>query len=260
MTGAESAPLTGRTVLITRAAHQAQSTLDAVAQRGGRGVLLPCLEILYNGEAVACALQALADDPCAPLLITSVNGVDSLLADRDDGEVGRLIGRRRQVVAVGDSSAAALRRLGVDQVVVPQPFSQLGVAAWWREHGWPERLIFVRAERGRDDLLPLLDAHGCLLRLFSCYGSRIPAQPAPQEVVQALRGGRIDAVLVGSSATARGLVARVGADLAARPVAVAISQRVADEARRLGLRVQVVAAEASFDGMLDKLEVLYATA
>lgn len=253
MLTANCAPLAGRTILVTRAAHQAQSTLDAVVQRGGHALSLPCLEMVYHASEINRALQALAEASSAALLITSINGINSLLAHSSVNVLRQLIGEQRQVVAVGSHTAQALRQLGVNGVVVPQPFSQQGVAAWWNQHGWPNRLVFIRAAQGRDDLLPLLDAHGCVTQLFACYGSRVPSQAVPMATMQALQEGRVDALLLGSSATARGLIARVGSELAARPIAVAISQRVADEAVKLGFRVQVVAAQASFDGMLDQL-------
>jgi len=247
------APLAGRTILVTRAVHQAQPTLDGVVRRGGEALLLPCLEIVHHATAVDDALQALSHDADAAVLITSMNGINALLEHSTVECVRQLLDGHRQVVAVGSRTAQALRQLGVGGVVVPEPFSQQGVAAWWHRYGWPETLIFVRAAEGSDDLLPQLQAHGCVTAMFACYRSQVPSLAAPEAVVRPLQQGEVDAVLLGSSATARGLVARVGADLAARPIAVAISQRVADEAVKLGLRVQVVATEASFDAMLDQL-------
>ncbi|MDX8413116.1 MAG: uroporphyrinogen-III synthase [Mariprofundales bacterium] len=247
------APLAGRTILVTRAVHQAQSTLDAVVRHGGDALLLPCLEIVHHAEAVNAAVQALSHDTDATVLITSVNGINALIENNTVECVRKMLGGHRQIVAVGSRTAQALQRLGVNRVVVPEPFSQQGVAAWWDMHGWPETLIFVRAAKGCDDLLPQLQAHGCVTAMFACYSSQVPSQAAPEAVVRLLQQGEVDAVLLGSSATARGFITRVGADLAARPIVVAISQRVADEAIKLGLRVQVVATEASFDAMLDQL-------
>ena len=247
-----AAPLVGRTVLVTRAAHQAQPTVDAIEQRGGRALVLPCLELVWNDANINRALQALQHQPQAELLLTSCNGVESLLAHSSASVLRQMIGRRR-VVAVGTRTTDALRALGVVAVETPKLHSQLGVAAWWDQQGWPQQLIFVRADQGRDDLLPLLQQHQCDLQLFACYGSRVPDAPVPDAIVQQLHADSVDAVLLGSLATAEGLIARVGVALARKPVAVAISRRVADASGKLGLRVQVVAAQASFDAMLDRL-------
>ena len=252
MTAATPSPLTGRTLLVTRAAHQAESTADAIARRGGQALLLPCLEMIYREDAIDGALGALRRHPQAELLVTSRNGVDSLLARTTPADLRSLIGGRR-VVAVGGRTAAALHAIGVREVATPSEQSQLGVAAWWDRHGWPKRLIFVRAEQGRDDLLPLLRLRGCDTQFFACYGSRVPATPVPDAILRQLRAGTVDAVLLGSAATARGLIDRVGITLARKPIAAAISERVAKASEQLGLRVQVVAPEASFDAMLDCL-------
>jgi len=248
-----SAVLTGRTILVTRAVHQAQCTVNAVKNRGGNALLLPCLEVEYHPEAVDQTLQALFQNNEADVLITSCNGIDSLLAQCAASDLRQLIGGQRRVVAVGRQTAESLQYIGVSNVITPEDFSQQGVAMWWNQHGWPQQLIFVRAAQGRDDLLPQLHEHGCVIRLFACYGSRVPSQPPPTAIVQQLQWGHVDAVVLGSSATARGLIARVGIDLARRPIAAAISRRVAEESKQLGLRVQVVAVQASFDAMLDQL-------
>ncbi|RMH51051.1 MAG: uroporphyrinogen-III synthase [Zetaproteobacteria bacterium] len=246
------ARLAGRVVLVTRAAGQAAATVRAVERRGGRALCLPCLELRFDAEEAARALAALRSGPEVPLLITSSNGVASLRAHASDAELARLLAGR-PLFAVGRKSAAALQALGLRDCIVPEVTSQLGMADYWSRHGWPTRLIFVRAAHGRDDLPPLLAAHGCRCSLFACYDSVVPEGAPPSEVLEALDEGRVDAVLLGSGATARGLVSRVGIARARRPVAVAISDRVAREAAELGLRVQVVAPTASFDAMLDAL-------
>jgi len=250
---ADTAPLQGRTILVTRAAHQAQSTLDAVARRGGVPLLLPCLEVVHQPHVSVLALQALREHRTADLLITSRNGINSLLAASSAVDLQQWIGRQRRVIAVGDHTAHALEQIGLTDVVVPQCFSQQGVAAWWDQHGWPQQLLFIRAEKGRDDLIPLLHSHHCALQLFACYGSRVPSRSPPKEIMTQLQKGGVDAVLLGSRATVAGLIARVGIDFARQPIAVAISQRVADASIQLGLRVQVVATQASFEAMLDQL-------
>ncbi|MDQ6951545.1 MAG: uroporphyrinogen-III synthase [Mariprofundales bacterium] len=244
--------LIGHTILVTRAATQSMATAEEIKRRGGEAVLLPCLEMIPCPDGVAKALAALTIDPTAELLLTSINGVESLRSSVSDVELVQQIGSRR-VMAVGSHTAKALHAIGLKAVAQPETMSQLGVAEWWNQHGWPQRLIFVRAQHGRKDLIALLDQHGADYQIFACYESKTPEQTVPTALLEALHHGAIDAVLLGSEATARGLIARVGIDLARRPLAVAISPRVATAATALGLRVQVVAQNASFETMLDAL-------
>ncbi|MDX8409032.1 MAG: uroporphyrinogen-III synthase [Mariprofundales bacterium] len=248
--------LAGRTILVTRAQCQAQATVRAVEQRGGTAALLPCLEVAPIPSGVAMAISALQQDAEADVLFTSVNGVESLRGGADSVMLLRWIGDRR-VVAVGARTAQALCQLGVAYVAQPQEASQLGVAAWWDRHGWPARLIFVRARSGRDDLMPLLAQHSSACDLCCCYQTRVPNDTPSAQIVDMLGHNSLDAVLLGSQETARGFVARVGIKLARRPLAVAISPRVAEAATAMGLRVQVVAQTASFEAMLDALSCYF---
>ncbi len=237
---------------MTRAEAQAETTAQAIARRGGTALCLPCLELQPITRQIDAALAALRASRDAAVLITSRNGVTSLLQRCSEEELRALLAGR-PLFAVGRHTASALERIGISNAVVPERFSQLGVADHWAQHGWPQALILIRAEEGRDDLPPLLTRHRCRWQSFDCYRNRVPTQPTPEEILRKLEQGAIDAVLLGSAATARGFVQRVGLGRAHRPVAVAISERVAKEAEKAGLRVQVVAGMASFDAMLDAL-------
>ena len=117
----------------------------------------------------------------------------------------------------------------------------------------PDSLLFFRAEEGRETLAEALSEQGVKVMTVPAYRTICPADDA-EDVLTMLQDGHIDAVLLGSTKTALFYLQRTGSlALANRPVIAVISEKMATAARKLGLNVQVVAKDASFEAMLDAL-------
>ncbi len=246
MTEPSRSPLAGRTVLLTRAAHQIPELARLVRARGARPVAFPCMEMECLNRSILDHRGALDDADW--VLFTSANGVDCVISALG---AASLAGHR--IVAVGAKTASALTRAGLEPKRTARRASQEGVVELLAKEP-PGTLVFYRAEQGRDYLVTELERRGWRVRLVPAYRMRCPEADASAIRAQ-LREGQIDAVLLGSSRTARHYARRIGdARLASRPILVAISPQVAEAARDAGLRVQVVARDASFDAMLDALE------
>lgn len=244
------AALHGRRILVTRAAEQAAPTEALIRARGGEPVPFPCLALACRPQAIRDAAGTLADE-ALDIAFTSANGVrcvaESLTASERE-ELGR-----HRLAAVGEKTAAAMREHGWPAAIVAAAASQDGLIAAYRDEGLPQHLLLFRAEEGRDTLPDWLQAQGVTVTVVHAYRTACPEDDAAP-VIAALRAGDIDAVLLGSTRTAAHYAKRIGdAELASKPVLVAISPEVARAARALGLGVKVVAANASFPSMLDAL-------
>jgi len=243
--------LTGKRILITRASGQIEDVARRVCQQGGVPVAFPCLAVTCFAESVREAVKLLGSNG-VQVLFTSVNGVNCTAEALGDAFISTF--QPIPVVAIGRHTADVLEERGVRATWVPQNASQEGLMDVWRQHGLPIRLVFFRAEQGRDILSEALKAAGVDVHLIPAYRTICPDDDA-SAVIQSLKNDKIDAVLLGSSRTAQHYVRRIGkAALANRPVIAVISRQVADAVRALNLDVQVVAKEASFASMLDGLE------
>lgn len=246
--GHRSGPLSGRRILITRAIEQAEATAEAVQQLGGEAVLFPCLQLQCLSRDVRREVEAYID---AEWLFTSRNGVTCVAETLGNDLAAYATGRR--VAAVGEKTAEALRGYGLTPSLVADEASQEGLWAAYQQLGLPEKLLFFRAEEGRDMLSKALTDAGCQVTMLPVYRSVCPSEDA-SEIRHQLCSGNIDAVLFGSPKTVRHYVQRIGdAEAAGRPLLVAISQQVAEAAREAGLQVQLVAESASFQSMLEAL-------
>lgn len=247
--------LSGRRILLTRAAEQLESVATAVEARGAIPIRFPCLAVRCLPDSIREAIVQLNefDD----VLFTSVNGVQCVA--RTAGNLEELLAGKR-VAAVGKSTASCLEEHGIEVEIVPAIASQAGLVEAYEEYGLPEQLLFFRAEEGRELLAEALSSSGTEVKTVPAYHTVCPEDDA-SKVLALLKDDAIDAVLLGSPKVARHYLKRIGdIELANRPLIVAISEQVAKEARQEGLGVQIVSKKASFDAMLDALANFLATA
>jgi len=244
--------LTDKHILVTRALEYQSEMCRLLASRGGIAVSLPCLEVETLSDNIARSMPLL--ETCSDVLFTSASGVHAVektmtANSRNLAEI--LLSKR--VAAVGKKTASALSRLNIRIDIIPTKSSQDGLVEAYMANGLPHSLLFFRAEEGRETIAEAMLRQGVEIETVHAYRTICPTNNA-DDVIAMLRNGSIDAVLLGSARTALHYLQRVGAtDLANRPVIVAISENMATATRKLGLNVQVVAKEASFEAMLDAL-------
>lgn len=251
-------PLAGRRILLTRAVAQLPALAEMVRRRGAVPVAFPCLAVESMPDAIMHAISGL--ERFSDVLFTSCNGVSSVVdALQSHGmDAARLFAPMR-VAAVGKQTAACLIQHGIRADILPETASQDGLVDAYLGSGLPERLLFFRAEEGREALAEALTERGIEVETVPAYRTICPDDDA-SDVIAMLRDGAVDAVLLGSARAALHYLQRVGdAKLAARPVSVAISQKMAAAAMCGGLHVQLVAKSASFEAMLDILSDHFAT-
>ncbi|MDQ6958824.1 MAG: uroporphyrinogen-III synthase [Mariprofundaceae bacterium] len=243
--------LTGKRILITRASGQVEEIAKHIRQRGGMPVTFPCLAVQCCPESIRQSVKLLEDDG-VHALFTSANGVHCVAEALRDTFVSTF--ESVPVVTIGHHTAKALSDMGVQAAWISREASQEGLMDAYRQRGLPARLVFFRAAQGRDALPEALKTAGVDVRLVPAYRTICPDDDTTA-VIELLKGGGVDAVLLGSSRTAQHYVRRIGdARLANRPAIAVISAQVANTAHTMNLDVQVVAKEASFASMLDGLE------
>jgi uroporphyrinogen III methyltransferase/synthase len=196
-------PLHGRTIVITRAAAQAQRFVELLEAEGARVLAAPTIAIEPppSWEPLDEALDAI--DTFAWVVFTSVNGVamvDRRLTARRHGWTA--LGRRR-VAAIGPATAEALAEHGVRADVVPGEYRAEGLIARLRHELRPgERVLLPRAAETRDVLVRELRRAGADVVEVPAYVTRRVERDAGR-LREALAGGTVHAVTFTSSSTAR---------------------------------------------------------
>ena len=199
----QTRPLDGRTIVVTRAAAQAQRFTQLLEAAGARVLEAPAIVIAPppSWEPLDTALEAL--DTFSWVIFTSVNGV--AMVDRRLPARGltwsALVGRH--IAAIGPATADALAEHGVRADLVPAEYRAEGLLERLRGVVTPaDRVLLPRAAQTRDLLVAGLRRLGVQVTEVPAYTTRRAAAGASR-VREALAAGTIDAVTFTSSSTAR---------------------------------------------------------
>lgn len=248
-------PLAGRTIVVTRPRAQAAPLAKMIAADGGNALLFPLLEIAPAAEtaALASAAERLADYSLAVFVSPNAvaHALPLLLADRPWPA-------QLQPLAVGPGTVRALAEEGVPGCLAPaERFDSEGLLALPElagERVAGRRVAIFRGDGGRELLADTLRARGAIVDCITCYRRSGPAVGFDQ-LLDAWRDGRLDAIVVSSSEGLRYLVAGLSAEgrefLRQTPLFVP-HERIAGIARELGLdRVELT--EAADSGLIQGL-------
>ena len=241
-------PLFGRTVLVTRPRHQAE-TLSAQLQQLGANVLYqPAIEIRepFDWGPVDIVIQRMNDFDW--LVFSSSNGAHFFLRRLLAlGKDMRSLGGVR-LAAIGPATVEALAEYRLKADFQPATFRAEALAEALALHVRGQRVFLARASRGREVLAALLTAAGADVVQAVVYESRDIETPAA-DVVEALSAGRIDWITVTSSAIARSLVKLFGEALL-RTRRVAISPLTAETLAESGYPAAAVAKQFTSAGVV----------
>jgi uroporphyrinogen III methyltransferase/synthase len=233
----EHRPLSGRTVVVTRARAQASALAARLRELGAAVVEAPAIRTE--------PLEVELPDPRTfdLVCVTSPNGAERLLEEAGDARAlaGPII------AAIGPGTARALRAGGIAADLVPER----AVAESLVEAlaGLPvSRALVARAEEGRDVLPDALRERGAHVEVVALY--RTVAEPLDDAAREAVAGA--DYVTFTSASSVRSFLASAGAlDTTTRIVSIGPATSAA--LREHGAEPHVEAAVHTPDGLVDAL-------
>jgi uroporphyrinogen III methyltransferase/synthase len=261
----ERRPLHGLRIGITRPAGQAEETLRRARQLGAEPIVMPTIAVapLTDWSDVDRFLDTLSTTvdtsptkPYAWLVFTSVNGVDGLLGRLwDRGLDGRAIAGSR-LAAIGPATAERLAHWHLKADLVPNEYRAEALAAALEPHVVSQRVLWVKASRGRDVLPQQLRAAGADLDELPVYQNIDATEFSPQ-VIELLKSGHLDWIGLSSPSGARSLARLLPAEarthLGQSLRLAAISPVTAEAASEAGLPVSATATEYTWDGLFDAI-------
>ncbi|MCU0235281.1 MAG: uroporphyrinogen-III synthase [Thermoanaerobaculales bacterium] len=243
----DAASLRGAGVLVTRPAHQADRLCRLIEAHGGRAVRFPAVEIQEPRELESARSLLAAANGFDLLVFVSANAVERA-ADHLPSPL------RAWMAAVGEATARALRRHGLEPSILPvgSADSEGLLAAPGLADVTGKRVLIVRGEGGRPLLGDALAARGAEVRYAEVYRRALPAA----DPAALLAGWRetVHVVTVSSRELLDNLLVLLGdagrARLLATPLVV-ISDRLAAAARTAGFTRVAVAASALDEAVLE---------
>ena len=192
-------PLTGRRILVTRAAHQAGTLSDGLSALGGEPVEVPVIEIQppASYDPLDDALRKLESYDW--LILTSANTVH-VIAERAAAFGIVFSETSPQVAAVGKATAEAARQAGFIVPVIPEAYVAESLISVLGDRVAGKRVLLARAAVARDVIPEALRAAGAETDIVDAYQNVVPAG-ATDRLRAALSRG-IDAATFTSSSSA----------------------------------------------------------
>ncbi len=248
-----SRPLSGRSVVVTRARAQASELTRLLAQLGAEVIELPVIRIapLADPPNLAKVMDRISD--YRMIVVTSVNGVDALFARlAEHGLDARAIDRGARVVAIGPATTERLAAHGIRADLVPEQFVAEGILAALSDTALAGvRTLVARARGARATLVDGLAAAGAAVDELELYEA-LAETPAPEQIARALAA---DYVTFTASSTVSRFIELVGSERAVGFAGrtVSIGPVTSHTMRAAGIPVHAEADPHTVPGLVDAL-------
>ena len=254
----ETKALFGWRVLVPRTKDASAPMVDQLRVLGAAPTVVPTISVEppRTPAQLERAVRGLVEGRYEWVGFTSVNAVRAIREKLSEiGLDTRAIAGVR-VAAVGGVTAAALTEWGIIPDLVPtHEQSTRGLLEVWPEFDPADdpinRVLLPRADIATDTLVAGLGDLGWEVDDVTAYRT-VRAHPPAPHIRDAIKNGSFDAVLFTSSATVRNLVGIAGKPHAATIIGC-IGPATASTAQDLGIRVDVVAAQASAPALVEAL-------
>ncbi len=254
----ETKPLFGWRVLVPRTQAQAGSMIYRLATYGAVADVVPTISVEppRTPQQMEKAIRGLVTGRYEWIGFTSTNAVRAVRERFEELGLDARAFAGLKVAAVGGVTADALRDWGINADLVPSgEQSAAGLLEVWPEFDELldpiNRVLLPRADIATETLVAGLREMGWEVDDVTAYRT-VRAAPPAQHVRDAIKGGDYDAVVFTSSSTVRNLVGIAGKPHPATVVAC-IGPATAKTAQEHGLRVDVLAPEASAVSLVDAL-------
>lgn len=251
----DNRPLSGRRVLITRAAEQAAPLSHALADLGAEPIVVSTITIVPPPSFAALdqALDNLGSFDY--LVLTSVNAVSAFFDRLNTRRLDARALAGLQTVAVGPKSAEALAARGVRADLVPEVYRAEGVVELLKNRVTGKRLLYPKAALSRDLIPAALTAAGAEVIAPVAYASAAPAD-ATGRLQQAVADG-LDLLTFTASSTVRNFVQLLSTDdlaLAQKTPVASIGPLTSETARQLGFNVVIEPESSTLDDMVEAIK------
>ena len=254
----ETKPLFGWNVLVPRTKDQAGSMTARLASYGATSDVVPTISVEppRTPQQMERAIKGLVTGRYEWIGFTSVNAVRAVREKFEEFGLDARAFAGLRIAAVGGVTAGALRDWGLEPDLVPSgEQSACGLLEEWPPFDElldPINRVFLpRADIATETLVAGLQEMGWEVDDVTAYRT-VRAAPPAASVREAIKSGKFDAVVFTSSSTVRNLVGIAGKPHPSTVVAC-IGPATAKIAEEHGLRVDVLAPEASADSLVDAL-------
>jgi uroporphyrinogen III methyltransferase/synthase len=194
----------GKTILITRAEHQANELAGLVKKNGGTAISFPTIQIKPPPSWNDCDQACAQIDNFHGLIFTSTNGVEYFFKRYLFLQLPLAALKDKTVYAVGDKTRQALRRHGIEVSVIPDKFTSDDLAKVLQEELVSgKHFLFPRGNLGKHMLIDHITANKGEVRAVIVYLTQKTERRNVEQIRQHLRRETIDVISFTSPSTAK---------------------------------------------------------
>ncbi len=206
-------PLTGKTILVTRAAEQSSKFTNLLQQQGATVIEMPALTITPPSSWQDLDRAIATINEFNWLILTSANGVNYFFERLATlGHDARILSEIK-IAVVGKKTADVLQQRHLKPDFIPSNFVADSLVENFPAALNRQKILFPRVETGgRDVLVKELTAKGAEIVEVAAYQSKCPETIAP-EAWQALQQQQINIITFASSKTVTNFVRLIKSQL-----------------------------------------------
>lgn len=164
--------LKGKSVLITRAAHQSKKFIELVEKHGGKAIAMPMIEIveLADKSEIYEALDRL--DTIDWLVFTSENTVHYFFKYAAEEGIKFYFYPNLKIATVGDKTKLKLEKLGYRTNFVPFQFTAAVLAEDMDEEISGKKILIPRSNLASNEYLKVFEKRGASVFPLTVYENR----------------------------------------------------------------------------------------
>ena len=201
---------TKKSIAITRPVGQGEQTSEFVRKLGWTPFIVHAVELrpLDRSSILKEFSRVIGDGPVDWLVFMSPTGVDALFDMlKSHSSVLPSASGQIRIMAVGPKTSAALGYHGVQDVVVPEKYSSVGIANHLSKLEMKgQRVVLVRSSAADERLAAALTSKGATVETITIYQSLVPTnRESVMDFLAFLEKGQFQAVLFTSAASASNL-------------------------------------------------------
>lgn len=253
----DNRPLSGKTIIVTRAADQAGEFSEKLRAEGATVLECPTIRLIEPDNWHELD-RSIAELPTFDwLILTSANTARFFFQRLAYNGYDTRILSHCKVCAVGPKTAEAIRNHGINPDLIPADYKAEGIIAAFS--GTPlkgKRFLYPHADLARETIPQELSKLGAIVATPVAYRNVLPERLQP-ETLFALEKRSVDAITFTSSSTVTNLSAMLGEDLLAdmlKGVVVAsIGPVTSKTCRSLGLKVDIEPDSYTLEALVKNL-------
>jgi uroporphyrinogen III methyltransferase / synthase len=256
--------LSGKRVVVTRAARQSIELVENLGKLGAIPILLPL--VAFSAPEDYGPMDAALDrlEQFDWIIFTSENAVRAVVKRAGvRGNLRNLPGRRSRAAAVGPTTASAAERAGFLVEYQAQTHSGVALANELGEKLVGQSVFLPRSDRANPDLPQLLRNYGVEVTEVIAYRTVTPVN-LDQEKIAAILNGEVEAILFFSPTAVEHFVGIVGegklCDLQNRLALTAVGPITANALHQSDVDTLLVAEDTTAGAVIAALEKHFAAA